>query len=1502
MPIFYDDLDRFGPSNAAPLSPDWLKRTLSGNGGPLTAVPPSALDPFSSGMTPIANANPRPSQISDTAPQPNAVTFAGLEPSPPGPPDPFVSSAGNALPASTVKSPDLFQHSALGSLPQGIAPAPSPRVTDTSSFTQPAPPTPQDPVTFTIRSPSPLPRNISPAPDPLPPSVDASTVPNFDRGFRSIEQHPDGRLFARYPNHGGPDLLEELRIVTDPRTGDRHAVDGEGIAWVNLGPDALLLNEQNVAHAMQFAVDRRAEHDAAKHALTHLAARQSQLASEAAELTHDPNPSDELRIRKAAIATEMQRLQREQATRAEERRLKGRDAFQATDLLLKLKKEAATVLQQHLQEQPTVALAFLEARTGDRFAARQTYRRESPQRLTASQFVQLVLSGDEILDRETLDEDTTGEALSKLGLTPERIRGRVRDGEISEEQGRDLQERYYGTSRASHPQMLPSEEGFARWLRDRQLAAQYAHASSGAFQDVATVKDLRNRYVNDLAAAHSSSIDFDWQDFDNSREPFVNEPIHWTSSAADTIGGTVSDVTASGLGMSSQLVSRGTRAAAESTGLPQLLKATTGKDVLDNELTMTDDEQALSAEGTVEWLRNFNRNRKRLFSAPEASAFRDDLAELKAGIREGWPDEKLQALSQRLAQHASQLFQDGAGSEDTPDQYDVTREPVLAELLEGYRITGDPAFWSELETRLATSVKGRRLKDRLLAYITDNGRRAPDSWVAKYLNARVAGAQEIIAEIGLTYLTAGALKFLRGAAGRLAKWGVPGAARTVRAFDAAGRFARRVGGAAKARWERLGIISETGARPLSRLARAWNATIKFGKHATEEIVPESVEELETALGDENANLQSLASSAGSGALGAPVGKVIHAPLKLVGAAVDRIRARRQSTQTTTAASAATTASTPTAGVADHSPTNEPVAGISDSTPTPDSDRRTDSPPSSQSIRSTTATEQQTLPEADAPVSDSEDLPQHQSPSALPPSDTAGLPAEPGAALADSVPQRGSTPNPPDSQLAPRSIPPVQDPLSPVERHLVDQVDRGVPLPVAARSAHLSEEGATYAYKIGKAKLNRLSQDRGLTPTNGIPRQGRVLPGETPSLSPTPPATRTTHSSEGENAESDAVPNHTTLNLPISDTTSLSNIGARDQTALRSLIHESLTTDQTRRSLAALRTKLKKGSTPRGLEVTYDDQGHFTLLIDETRLMEVIATQDKRLWKTILQSAFSHEIKHLAALEAIRRRWLARKSSTSRRASGSFVDAVHREYQLIADYMEKKFFQNRRTNQRMSMAKFVREANGDPHLSGPKLALEGMAQLVQMARDGATIEGYLRRFVERIRSVLRQFIGNRKSWSPALKQAYDETNQVLDEIEYREFERNHPVTHAFGPPRLGRSTSANYRQTFFSSTPAAHPRSIVHHSIEQQVLKHYPKVVTTSQLHSLENLRGILRKFNRSIHLNEIRKDWDRFYRTHISASPLQLLNYARLLDRKYQNYFQFPGPKASRTRRTRKGD
>jgi len=68
----------------------------------------------------------------------------------------------------------------------------------------------------------------------------------------------------------------------------------------------------------------------------------------------------------------------------------------------------------------------------------------------------------------------------------------------------------------------------------------------------------------------------------------------------------------------------------------------------------------------------------------------------------------------------------------------------------------------------------------------------------------------------------------------------------------------------------------------------------------------------------------------------------------------------------------------------------------------------------------------------------------------------------------------------------------------------------------------------------------------------------------------------------------------------------------------------------------------------------------------------------------------------------------------------------------------------------------------------------------------------------------------------------------------------------------------------------------------------PSSLSKSQLHSLENLRGIPKGINGETHLSQIRKLWNRFYKTHPNPTLEQLLDQATKIDDMLGHLFDPP--------------
>jgi hypothetical protein len=107
-------------------------------------------------------------------------------------------------------------------------------------------------------------------------------------------------------------------------------------------------------------------------------------------------------------------------------------------------------------------------------------------------------------------------------------------------------------------------------------------------------------------------------------------------------------------------------------------------------------------------------------------------------------------------------------------------------------------------------------------------------------------------------------------------------------------------------------------------------------------------------------------------------------------------------------------------------------------------------------------------------------------------------------------------------------------------------------------------------------------------------------------------------------------------------------------------------------------------------------------------------------------------------------------------------------------------------------------------------------------------------------------------------------------------------------QFGRAEANDYRRTFLEAHPELEGKVVVHHAVEQRALRRYPDVVSPEEMHSLENLRGIPIDDNYKLHLSDIRKEWNRFYDAHKTATKDELLEKASEIDRKYGSSFLPP--------------
>ena len=116
-----------------------------------------------------------------------------------------------------------------------------------------------------------------------------------------------------------------------------------------------------------------------------------------------------------------------------------------------------------------------------------------------------------------------------------------------------------------------------------------------------------------------------------------------------------------------------------------------------------------------------------------------------------------------------------------------------------------------------------------------------------------------------------------------------------------------------------------------------------------------------------------------------------------------------------------------------------------------------------------------------------------------------------------------------------------------------------------------------------------------------------------------------------------------------------------------------------------------------------------------------------------------------------------------------------------------------------------------------------------------------------------------------------------------------TTSRFNPPvaKLGEAAMMDYKATFFALNPSLEGKVVIHHAVPQSVLNRYPGLITDAQLHSFENLRGIPKGLNDTLHNSWIAKEWNEFYRMNPASVMTQekLLQKATDIDRKFGHLF-----------------
>jgi hypothetical protein len=109
------------------------------------------------------------------------------------------------------------------------------------------------------------------------------------------------------------------------------------------------------------------------------------------------------------------------------------------------------------------------------------------------------------------------------------------------------------------------------------------------------------------------------------------------------------------------------------------------------------------------------------------------------------------------------------------------------------------------------------------------------------------------------------------------------------------------------------------------------------------------------------------------------------------------------------------------------------------------------------------------------------------------------------------------------------------------------------------------------------------------------------------------------------------------------------------------------------------------------------------------------------------------------------------------------------------------------------------------------------------------------------------------------------------------------------PRHLAGGGSGYRKTFFAKHPHLKGKVWVHHAVPRAVMKRYPGRLTWTEMHALDNLRGIPKgRVNDRLHLSVLRRQWERFYRNNPNATRQDLYDFAARMDKRYGKFFDPP--------------
>lgn len=312
----------------------------------------------------------------------------------------------------------------------------------------------------------------------------------------------------------------------------------------------------------------------------------------------------------------------------------------------------------------------------------------------------LIQQGLEI-GRSTPDQGEAEAKLAAAQLAPADLREKVLSGQLSVQDGRLLNETFYGVKDAVVTKETAAQ-GFQKWLADPQTGA--VNGAQFRNGDDAVKREVVNRYFDDLAANTSASIIRpNRSSLADARQemlkPFAGPNFLWSGMSA----GQLSKQT---IGMIPPLIGRGIYGLSGASTLAKWAGLETEADRLSWEKA-SDENKRRSGFAHRMWVNSdVKSSLEGLKSwAEQAEAGQEPPPEVVQKIKDAYHNE-----FHRLDPESDKNLG------NTPDTFDITKDPMLKGLVQRYLTTSDPNTFESMHSILAMDAKSRETQKADMAY------------------------------------------------------------------------------------------------------------------------------------------------------------------------------------------------------------------------------------------------------------------------------------------------------------------------------------------------------------------------------------------------------------------------------------------------------------------------------------------------------------------------------------------------------------------------------------------------------------------------------------------------------------------------------------------------------------------------------------------------------------------------------------------------------------------